>query len=158
MSQETLTRWWKAHRFEAIVFVTGAAVLVVEVTATRILSPYYGNTIYTVSSVIGVILGALSLGYWRGGIQADEKGSEQEVYKVIVQSGISLLALFFFVVAILPFGGYFLSLQVGPLLWSLLLFFPPSYLMGKLSPYAITLAQKDSPEVGLGHITGAIFF
>mgnify|MGYP003502850254 CR=1 FL=1 len=46
------------------VFVTGAAVLVLEIAATRLLSPYYGSTLYTVSSVITVVLGALSLGYY----------------------------------------------------------------------------------------------
>ena len=35
-----------------VVFLTGACVLIVEVLAVRVLSPYYGNTIFTVSSVI----------------------------------------------------------------------------------------------------------
>ncbi|OGC46751.1 MAG: hypothetical protein A3A94_01930 [Candidatus Portnoybacteria bacterium RIFCSPLOWO2_01_FULL_43_11] len=41
-----------------IVFITGASVLIIEVLATRILAVYYGNTIYTISSVIGIILAA----------------------------------------------------------------------------------------------------
>ena len=56
----------------ATVFFTGAAVLVIEVTATRVLAPYFGNTLYTVSSIIAVILGALSIGYYLGGIFADK--------------------------------------------------------------------------------------
>ncbi len=153
--------WWELHRFEAIVFVTGMAILIIEVTATRILSPYYGNTIYTVSSVIGVILGALSLGYYVGGALADESSKADKMdkfYGIIVKSGISLLVLFILVEAILPIGGNFFGLQFGPLIWSVILFFPSSYLMGKLSPFAITLAKADSPETGLGHITGGIFF
>jgi len=43
----------------AVVFLTGACVLIVEVLAVRVFSPYYGNTIFTVSSVITVILLAL---------------------------------------------------------------------------------------------------
>ena len=46
-----------------VVFITGACVLVIEVVATRILSPYYGNTIFTVSSVLGIVLAALRFGY-----------------------------------------------------------------------------------------------
>ena len=38
-----------------VVFITGACVLIIEIVATRILSPYFGNTIYTVSSVISTI-------------------------------------------------------------------------------------------------------
>jgi hypothetical protein len=47
--------------------LTGAGVLIVEVLAVRVLSPYYGNTIFTVSSVISVVLLALSAGYYIGG-------------------------------------------------------------------------------------------
>ncbi len=150
--------WLAFHRYELIVFITGMAVLIIEVTATRILSPYYGNTIYTISSVIGVILGALSAGYWRGGIEADEHPDIGRFYRIIWKSGKSLLLLFFFVVLVLPIGGNFFSLETGPLLWSIVLFFPSSYFMGKLSPFAITLAKREHPEKGLGHITGAIFF
>ena len=49
------------------VFITGACVLIIEIIAIRILSPYFGNTIFTVSSVISVVLAALSLGYYFGG-------------------------------------------------------------------------------------------
>ena len=56
-----------------VVFLTGASVLVVEVLAVRVLSPFYGNTIFTVSSVISVVLLALSVGYYAGGIIADRR-------------------------------------------------------------------------------------
>jgi hypothetical protein len=39
------------HVLDIVVFLTGAAVLIVEVLATRILAPYFGNTIYTISSI-----------------------------------------------------------------------------------------------------------
>lgn len=142
----------------AVVFVTGGAVLIVEVTATRILSPYYGNTIYMVSSVISVILGALSIGYWQGGLAADKKPSEHEFYKIIYKSGGSLFLLFLLILLILPIGGHLLSLKSGPFVWALILFFPPSYLLGMLSPFAITLAHKEHPTEGLGRTTGQIFF
>ena len=47
--------------------------LIIEVVATRILSPFFGNTIYTVSSVISVVLAALSVGYVIGGRLADRR-------------------------------------------------------------------------------------
>ena len=57
------------------VFITGACVLIIEVVAVRVLSPHYGNTIFTVSSVISVILAALSIGYYAGGKFADRHPS-----------------------------------------------------------------------------------
>src|SRR5437870_2134490 len=68
----------------AVVFVTGASVLIVEVLAVRVLSPYYGNTIFTVSSVISVILLALSVGYYAGGALADRNPSLRSDRKSVV--------------------------------------------------------------------------
>jgi len=150
--------WWKKRGLSAVVFITGAAILVVEVTATRILSPYYGNTIYMVSAVISIILGALSFGYWRGGIIADREPTERRFYKIIYQGGWSLFLLFLLMLTILPLGGHLFSLKSGPLIWALVLFFPSSYLLGMLSPFAITLAQKEHTDQGLGRTTGQIFF
>jgi len=158
MSHANITKWWKKYGLSAVVFITGAAVLIVEVTATRILSPYYGNTIYMVSAVISVILGALSLGYWRGGITADAEPATHEFYKIIYRGGGSLFILFLLMLILLPLGGHLFSLKSGPLIWAFLLFFPPSYLLGMLSPFAITLAHKEHPTQGLGRITGQIFF
>ncbi len=73
----SLRRHYKKIELLAVVFVTGAAVLIVEVAAIRILSIYFGNTIYTDSGVIGVILAALAMGYARGGAQADKTPTRQ---------------------------------------------------------------------------------
>src|SRR5690349_1377078 len=74
-----------------IVFLTGAAVLIVEVTATRILAPYFGNTMYTFSSVLSVILGALSCGYYFGGRLADKYPRPGLFYTIIAASGLCVL-------------------------------------------------------------------
>lgn len=158
MIQSAIVGWWKENNLRAIVFITGGTILVVEIAATRILSPYYGNTIYAVSSIISVILLALSVGYAVGGKRADANPTFKEFYRIIYHSGISLLVLFILSVAILPVGGYFFSLKVGPLIWSVILFFPPGFLMGMLSPFAITLGAKMNPEKGLGTMSGNIFF
>src|SRR5678816_1118205 len=76
-----------------VVFLTGACVLIVEVLAVRVLSPFYGNTIFTVSSVISVILLALSIGYWLGGVLAERRPSLQVFFGVILSSGLLILAL-----------------------------------------------------------------
>src|SRR6185436_2927437 len=52
-------------------FLTGAIVLVVEILGTRVLSPYYGASIYVWSALIGVTLGSLTIGYVAGGWAAD---------------------------------------------------------------------------------------
>jgi len=141
-----------------VVFLTGASVLIIEIVAVRILSPYYGNTIFTVSSVISVILAALSLGYYAGGKLADRYPSQRYFFGIILLSGLALL-FFHFVgtIALRPLSVTF-SISSGPLISSIILFLLPAFLLGTLSPYAIKLQSDHSPEQGVGSVAGEIFF
>ncbi|NTU98674.1 fused MFS/spermidine synthase [Candidatus Falkowbacteria bacterium] len=148
----------KKNILPIVIFLTGACVLVVEVVATRILSPYYGNTIFTVSSVISIVLAALSAGYYVGGKSADKNPSEKAFYSIILLSGLSVMLLQVLTQMFLPSLGYSLPTTTGPIISSLLLFFIPSFLLGMLSPYAIKLQVKNFPDEGIGSISGGVFF
>ncbi len=140
----------------ASVFITGTAVLIVEILAIRILSPYYGNTIYTTSSVIGVILAALSLGYYIGGKTADKYPYAKVFYLIIFGSGLTILVMQVISSALLQlFSGLF-SITLGPLIFSSIIFFGPAFALGTVSPIAIKL-HKTSDEK-LGRTAGEIFF
>ena len=56
---------------EMTVFVCGAVVMIYEIIGSRIVSPFIGTSVYVWTSLIGVILASLSLGYWLGGSAAD---------------------------------------------------------------------------------------
>jgi len=140
------------------VFITGACVLTIEIVAVRVLSPHYGNTIFTVSSVISVILAALSIGYYAGGKFADKHPSLRWFFGIILVSGLVVLAIHFLGLFILPILSVALSLASGPLVSSLLLFLVPAILLGTLSPYAIKLQSVQVPEQGVGSVSGKIFF
>lgn len=148
----------KASVMLAVVFLTGCAVLVLEVVATRLLSPYFGNTIYTVSSVLGVFLAALSFGYYFGGGLADRRPDARWFYGIIAASGLSTIALMIVAQQYLPLFGNRFSMVEGPPVVSTLLFFVPAFLLGMLSPYAIKLQAKNCPEIGIGRLSGQIFF
>ena len=45
--------------------------MALEIVASRILAPYFGNSVYVWGSLIGIFLAALSLGYFVGGRVAD---------------------------------------------------------------------------------------
>ncbi|HEX5054956.1 MAG TPA: fused MFS/spermidine synthase [Gammaproteobacteria bacterium] len=140
------------------VFLTGLAVLIVEIAATRILAPYFGNSIFTFSSVIGIILAALSLGYYLGGRLADRRPSNFLFYGVIAAGGISVLLLQLLNLLLLPRIAYQLSMIHGPLAVSSLLFLLPALLLGMLSPFAIKLLHEDDPATGVGSVSGLVFF
>ena len=142
----------------AVVFLTGASVLIVEVLAVRVLSPYYGNTIFTVSSVISVILLALSVGYYVGGVLADRRPSPRWFFGIILASGLLLLVFQALGTLLLPRMSAAFSIEVGPLVSSALLFLLPALLLGTLSPFAIRLQSALDPTRGVGGVSGQIFF
>ncbi|HZP33684.1 MAG TPA: fused MFS/spermidine synthase [Candidatus Acidoferrales bacterium] len=139
-------------------FLTGASVLIVEVAGVRVLSTFYGNTIFTVSSVISVILLALSCGYYAGGKLADRKTSLQLFFELILTSGLVLLVLYILGTVVLPILSSRLSISTGPLVSAVILFLLPAILLGMLSPYAIKLQTVLNPGQGVGAISGSIFF
>jgi len=55
----------------AAVFLSGAALLGVEIAASRVVAPYFGNSLFVWGALIGVVLTGLSVGYWIGGAVAD---------------------------------------------------------------------------------------
>jgi len=142
----------------ATVTLTGMAVLIIEITATRMLTPFFGNSIYTFSSVISTILAALALGYYFGGRLADRKPSDVLFYALIMVSGFSVLLLQLLNLSLLPAIAYRLSMIDGPLIVSVLLFLLPALLLGMLSPFAIKLLHRSSDDTGVGNAAGLVFF
>jgi spermidine synthase len=148
------------HRFGLLLSVTlaGMAVLIIEITAIRMLAPYFGNSIFTISSVIGIILAALGLGYYLGGSLADRRPSAVWFFSLIVIAGFSVLLLQFLNAVLLPGIAYRLSLINGPLIVSLLMFFLPALFLAMLAPFAITLLHAREADRGVGNASGLVFF
>jgi predicted membrane-bound spermidine synthase len=57
--------------FNALVFVTSVCVMTLELTASRLIAKHVGSSLYTWTSVIGVVLAGITLGNWLGGWMAD---------------------------------------------------------------------------------------
>jgi spermidine synthase len=122
------------------VFVCGAVVMIFELVGSRIMAPYFGISIYVWTSIIGVILGSLSVGYWLGGRLADKHLDPERYSAIIYFSSLSVLWAFlvkdavpsFFAIGPLP-------IEVRTLIASLIVFTPTSVLLGMVSPYAVRL-------------------
>ncbi len=142
----------------ATVFFTGACVLVIEIVAVRILSPYFGNTLFTVSSVLSVILAALSVGYVVGGKLADRKHSLIQFFHIITVSGVLVLVFYLLGLFLLPIIGFVLPISWGVLVAAFLLFMIPALFLGLLSPYAVKLYSVERTHDGVGSVSGVIFF
>lgn len=140
------------------VFITGAAVLVIEVAAVRVLSPYFGSSLYVFSSVLTIILGALSLGYYYGGRLADRMPFPAPLYGIITVSGLLTLLAQLLVERVLPFSGNVFSVLSGPLIFGTLLFFAPAFLLGIVSPYLVKLVSLVANPESIGRTAGTVFF
>lgn len=138
-----------ADMIELAIFLCGAAVMVLEMVGSRILAPYLGTSIIVWTSLIGVVLASLSLGYWWGGRMADRSPTTRGLGRIILLAAFSVAAVAVSKAYVLDFVGRRVqNLHLGSTVATLLLFAPPSVLLGMVSPYAVRLKLKDLDTSG----------
>ena len=136
------------YLLEIVVFICGAVVMIFELIGSRLIGPYVGASIYVWTSLIGVILASLSLGYYLGGRLADK--NPQELFLGVV---IILAAFFICLTAIFRDVGLFFSsgslgLEIKSIILSIILFTPASFFLGMVSPYAVRLRINNLKTIG----------
>jgi spermidine synthase len=137
----------------ALVFGAGIGALATEITASRLLAPYFGSSTIVWANLIGIVLAALALGYWLGGRLADRRPQPALLGSVVLAGAV-------FVAAIPFVAKPFLDLTVeglddasagaviGSFVAVLLLCAPPVVLLGMVSPFAIRLAVSSVETAG----------
>jgi len=139
----------KKYILEIIVFVCGAVVMILELVGSRVLAPYVGTSIIVWTSLIGIILGSLSLGYWWGGKIADKKPSYKTFSFIIFTAAVSIGIVTFLKSIVLNFlQAHITSIHLSATLSTVILFSLPSILLGMVSPYAVRLKIKDLDTSG----------
>lgn len=139
----------KNYILELTVFICGALVMTYEIIGSRLVAPYIGTSTYVWTSLIGVILAALSLGYWLGGKTADRKPDVKILALVIFLAGGAVGVTIFFKDAVLSFISLSpLMLELKSVLAALILFAPASVLLGFVTPYAVKLKMSDIADAG----------
>jgi spermidine synthase len=137
----------------ALVFVVGASSLGAEIAAARLLAPYFGDSTIVWANTIGVVLVALSVGYWFGGRYADRHPHLRGLCLVVLVAAV--------LIALVPFASRpFLSFSVdafedlsvggfaGSLFGVLVLVAVPVTLLGAAAPWAVRLAVGDPDRSG----------
>ena len=136
-----------------LVFVVGTGSLGAEIAAVRLLAPYFGASTIVWANTIGIVLVALSIGYWLGGRWADRHPHMRGLCLLTLTAAV-LLALVPFAadplldVAVEALDEVSAGAFVGSLVAVLVLVAVPVLLLGAVSPWAIRLAVQSVEEAG----------
>ncbi len=137
-----------------IVFLASACTLIIEIVAARILAPSVGVSLYTWTSIIGVVLAGISIGNYLGGRLADRFPSTTTLGLILLFGGIFSLGVLPLVDVI---SEAFQMLDIIPRIVFLTatLFFMPSLILGMVSPVIIKLRLSDLDHTG--NVVGKIY-
>jgi spermidine synthase len=143
-----------------LVFVAGAGTMATEMTASRLLAPFFGASILVWANIIGLILIYLSVGYFWGGRIADRHPSLRYMCSLILCAAIAIAIIPFIAepllsAAVSAFAEASVGAFVGSFFASMALFSVPITLLGMASPFAVRLAV-DSVERA-GEIAGRMY-
>lgn len=130
-----------------VAFVSGTVIMILEILGFRVLSPYFGYSVYVSGSLIGIVMIGLSLGYYLGGQLADRRPSEGILYKIIFAADIYVILISFFYLPLLHSFTRF-GVIYGSVISSFVLFAPSILLLGMVPPFIIRLLTKDPSVVG----------
>lgn len=155
-----------------VAFVSGMSVMALEMSASRLVAPYFGTSLFVWANVIGMILAALAVGYWVGGKLADKAPRLRVLLGILGVAGLWALLIpllvaplaRFVVLELLQTSGAGIII-VGSFAVLLVLFSVPITLMGMTSPFLIRLlaVQPQSLDPGtssphhVGQTAGGVF-
>jgi spermidine synthase len=136
-----------------LVFVVGMASLGAEIAGVRLLAPYFGASTVVWANTIGVVLVALSIGYWLGGREADKRPRIEPLCVVALGASVLLALVPFAARPLLDLGVKALDAVsagafIGSLLAVLVLIALPVLLLGMVAPWAMRLAVTSVDEAG----------
>jgi spermidine synthase len=131
------------------VFLSGAVLLGVEIAASRVLAPYFGNSLFVWGAIIGVILAGLSAGYWLGGIVGDRWPAPLLLVATIALGGVAVgLVPLLDTTVIEGVLAWDPGPRLDPLLCALVLFGPMSVVLSAVGPIAVRLQATSVRHAG----------
>jgi len=130
-----------------LAFIEGGAVMCVELCSAKILSPFFGTSIYVWAAVLGITLTALMLGYYFGGYLSSKNKKKETIFWLMLIAG--------FLVTLTPLISDFvlpitirLSLLLGSIISLLSFMFFPLFLFGATSPLVINYLTTNANDSG----------
>ncbi|MBN4051569.1 fused MFS/spermidine synthase, partial [bacterium AH-315-M05] len=144
----------KKHQYLIIAFIEGIAVMSCEFLGAKIMAPFYGTSLFVWTSVIGVTMISLSLGYYIGGILSER----HNVFRILLYSiwgGSSGLLIMPFLAPRIMLFSLDMGIYTGSVFSSLLLISPTLVCFSMINPLLIKLAVGGLNKSG--NITGNVY-
>lgn len=145
----------------SIIFVMafggGFTVMSIELLGGRIMSPYFGYSIYVWGSIITVFMLSLSLGYLGGGRWSLVNPSLARFGTIFIGGAIAMIPLI--LTGDMVMDWVFESIEdprYGSLAASMFLFTVPTIVLGMIAPYSVRLLVRETYESG--HVAGVLYF
>ncbi len=142
--------FWALVGCNAIVFGASVCIMVLELTASRLIAKYLGQSLYTWTSVIGVVLAGISIGNYLGGWLADRYSPQKVLARLFVISGLLTFSVLFLdhwaESTKRPEGIHW---QLWVMLVVAWVFFLPALSLGTISPVTASMALKRSAKTGI---------
>jgi spermidine synthase len=141
-------------------FVAGMSVMAIEMAVSRLLAPYFGTSLFVWTNVLGLIMVALTIGYYIGGRIADKYASERLLYQLLLVTGIYLslvpfLAMPITRLAIWGIDNYAIGTTAFALIMIIILLILPFIALGMVTPYIIRLQSQRVDA--LGNTAGKVY-
>lgn len=145
----------KKYILEITVFICGAIGMILELIAARVLSPYVGSSNLIWTTIIGIMLTSMSLGYWIGGKKADKNPNKDSLSDFILLGAItaSLIPLFETIV-VKQLSNISDNLVLVAMASATIVFGIPSFVLATVSPFAVKLVDKE--YINVGEVSGRI--
>lgn len=140
--------------FYLIIFFTGAGTLALELLSSRILTPYFGVSLYIWSSILAITLTFLAVGYYAGGWLARRAGADGRAFAFFIAPAVSVAAI---VVACLNYPWLFprlaaLDLLVGSVIASAIILAIPLVVLSAMNPLLIAIRPDTAGDAGAGRV------
>ncbi|MFI5142378.1 MAG: fused MFS/spermidine synthase, partial [Bacteroidia bacterium] len=128
-------------------FIEGGVVMSTELVGAKFLAPYFGTSLYVWACVMALTLGGLACGYFFGGRLSVKPNHEK-----ILMASVLCAAIYICCLPMLTFLLVYLAsnfpLIPAVLVSSLVVLFPPVFIMGMVSPLIIKSITTSHEEAG----------
>jgi spermidine synthase len=143
-----------------LVFTGGMTIMATEMSASRLLAPFFGNSLFIWANLIGLILVYLTVGYFLGGRLADRRPEPGLLYHIALAAAVMIAVLPFIArpvmgLAIEGIAQVSAGAFLGSFAVTILLFALPVTMLGMISPFAIRLRVTGVETAG--NIAGGMY-